>query len=486
MIQERIEVKEAVELAAEDSEFYCRFFFPKTCKQPSPPFHKICWEALEANRYVDVEVFRDGAKTSLLRMFASKRIAYAISKTIVIVGKGQDHAIKTIRWLKRQVTYNKKWAKTFGLVKGDKWTDEWIQIRHEVDDSEINIVAYGMTGQIRGINIDDFRPDMIMIDDPCDEENTGTPEQRKKMDDLFFGALKNCLVPETEDPSALMCLLQTGLHKEDVLHRCKLSTEWFSLTFGVFDDDIESIWPERYPTETLLREKQGYADRNQLSLWMREKECKISSPETSIFRPTWINFYELLPESYTCVVVVDPVPPPSDAALDRGLRGKDFEAVGAICRYGDDYFIASYSTNRGHTPEWTVAEIFRYCMEYRPLYVVVEGTNYQRTLAWLLAEAMKVRRIWYPIAVVDEKTQKVHKITQALSGIAAHGHLLCKPDQMEFIEQFTDYPDVANDDVIEMVAIGVKKLMEIGDIIEGDYTREEENIPELNYEGGCP
>lgn len=100
---EEITLEEVIELAAVDGNFYARTFFPKTARQESPDFHKDMDTVLEnpANRFVGFEVFRGGAKTTKLRLFASKRIAYGISHTIIFVGKSQDHAVKSIHWLKQ-------------------------------------------------------------------------------------------------------------------------------------------------------------------------------------------------------------------------------------------------------------------------------------------------------------------------------------------------------------------------------------------------
>ena len=70
---EQVTLEELVELAATDGDLYARTFFPKAARQKSPPFHKTMDEVLEnpANRYVGFSVFRGGAKTTKLRLFAS-------------------------------------------------------------------------------------------------------------------------------------------------------------------------------------------------------------------------------------------------------------------------------------------------------------------------------------------------------------------------------------------------------------------------------
>ena len=151
-----IEPSEAVQLGAADPLFFAQYFFPKAIRQRPPPFHRDIWEALvdPANRYVAIKVFRGGAKTTTLRVFTALRIAYGFSRTILFVSASQNHAVKTIEWLKKAVEFNHRFSHTFGLEPGKKWSSEDIEIKHVVEGHTTRIIALGITGQIRGINID--------------------------------------------------------------------------------------------------------------------------------------------------------------------------------------------------------------------------------------------------------------------------------------------------------------------------------------------
>ena len=112
-----IGIAEAVDLGITDSNFYGRFFFPNACRQDAPEFHLVLDGALdsEEDRFVSAMIARGYAKTTKLRVYISRRIAYRISRTIVVAGKSQDAAVKTLQWLQRAIDYNKKYYETFGL-----------------------------------------------------------------------------------------------------------------------------------------------------------------------------------------------------------------------------------------------------------------------------------------------------------------------------------------------------------------------------------
>ena len=489
-------LSERIELAAVDTGYYAHTFFPKTVRQEDAPFHPRVDSLLESHaRLVNVQMFRGSAKTTKLRLYTSKRIAYGMAKTILYIGKSEGHAIRSIRWLKRQVQFNRPWSTAFGLSEGSKWQDIEAEITHAGYDEPVWIMGMGITGSIRGINQDDFRPDLIVLDDCMDEENTATPEQRKKINDLIYGAVVQSLAPRSEAPWAKLVMLQTPLNKEDASTLALDDSAWLSERIGCWTPETadlalnqqESAWPARWSSEELREQKRQYIQRNQLSVWLREMECRITSPETASFKSSWLQFYDLLPERMTVVMAIDPVPPPSEVQVQKGMRGKDYEAFAVVGLYKGQYFLLEYSYNRGHEPDWTIMEFFRLALKWRPRTVYVEAVAYQRTLAWLLRQAMTARRQYFVVEEITDKRSKYDRIVDGLSGPASNKKLFISRNHTEFISQFEAYPDVANDDVIESVAVAVAKVAEIAGYEEyADLQEEEDNIPPLQITYGAP
>ena len=494
------DLQELIQLCAVDSPLFSRQFFPKTVRQESPVFHKHLWNLMDSqHRLVNAQVFRDGAKTSIARMYTAKRIAYGLAHTILYIGKSEGHALRSSTWIMNQVEYNHQYSSVFQLSKGQKWQPSEFQIQHGVDEYPIWVVAMGIGGSIRGINFDDFRPDLIVVDDVIDEENSATPDGRIKIEDLILGALKDGLAPASESPDAKLVMLQTPLNKEDASCKSIDDPEWASMTFGCFTPetaDLEldkqvSAWETRYPTDTLRAEKRAAIARNKLSLWLREKECKLVSPETSTFDEKWLKFYEVPPERHMLRVCmgVDPVPPPTDIQVAKGLRGKDYEAFAVVGRSKGNFYLLEYSINRGHEPDWTIMEFFRLGVKWRPRKIIVETVAYQKTLAWLLKKAMQAKKIYFVIKEYKDRRKKYDRISDGLSNVTSNGVFYVRADMHEFISQFRTYPAVAHDDLIEVVAICTAELQELEyeEADEGDDSMiNEESIPALEHMGSCP
>ena len=467
-----IPIGELVKLAAIDNDLYCRTFFPKTFRLKSPAFDKEIWDLFDNPqvRFGNILAFRGAAKTTRARAFTSKRIAYGMSRTILYIGSSEDAALRSIRWLKRAVEHNSFWAGTFGLSKGSKWADNEIEIQHKLLSHPIWILGVGITStNIRGINFDDYRPDFIVGDDILQDENSATLEQREKVANLILSAVKNSLISPVEEPNAKMVLLNTPQHREDFSQQAKSDPEFTTLEIPCWTKSTwhlpvlqqESAWPELYPTDTLRAEKLSALKRNRLSVFTREKEVRLTSPEATVFRAEWLKITMNKPATPFCVLGIDPVPPPSDRQRAIGSSSQDFEAHYVWGRDGGEYYLMEGLRNRGHEPNWTINTFFYLAHKYRIARAVVESVAYQRTLKWMLEQEMKRRGIYYVIIPFVDKRKKQTRIISTLSGIASGGLLNIGPEDTIFADQFQSYSETYEDvdDDLDASAMALSDLI---------------------------
>jgi len=485
-MQELIELspKEAVLQGAENLILYGRIFFPKTLRQNSPEFHYAVGKALYSNeRQIAVEIFRDGAKTTLVRVYLSQRIAYAISRTILLVSASQGHSILSLRWIKRQVEKNSRWASAFQLSKGSKWTDEEIEVYNGIEDCTVFIKAVGITGQLRGFNIDDYRPDFILCDDISTDEMTATLEQRKKYENIFFGALINSLAPRSEAPNAKVVLLDTPKNKFDLIESCENRGDWKFIRFGLLDENGKSRWEARYPTAEVLQAKEHHARAGLLPMWMREKECKVIAEELASFRVDNLKYYDELPAGLRVILAIDPASSDSPTADDQVLMAIGFK--------GPDIYVLDYTALQGEMPDQLCATLFEFIRRYQPMQIVSESVSYQRVLAWYIEQEMKKRRIFVSVDKFQDKRNKADRIIQSLAGNMAFGKLYVRASHLKLITQFTEFSPLykGHDDVLDALSIGVcwSEQKGLASYIEGEYSIvDEESEYQLLEFDACP
>ena len=507
-----VPIGEVVRLAAVDNDLFARTFFPSTVRQRSPLFHFEMDSRLDnpAMRKVNLRCFRGSAKTTKLRLFTAKRIAYGISRTILHIGASESKASQSIMWLRSKigaqmnaagVRVRPLFSQAFDL-SFEKETETELRIKHGVTGETTWVLGVGITGDsIRGINFDDYRPDLIILDDVVTDENAAGAEQREKISNLVLGAILNSLAPESEAPNAKVALLQTPLHNDDVSARAARSPDWNTATFGCwtrstenFPDDLkQSIWEERYPTRELKRQKQEAAAINALSVFMREMECKLTSSEVCPFKPEWLKYREgAVPLRGIAVLAIDPVPPPSDQAIARALKGNDFEAQVVWRRFGGNYHLIECVTNKGHEPSWSVTTALSLAYKHRVSRIVLQNIQYERTLKWLLEQEMKRRRVYYMLVDTSTKAiqkSKYNRIVSAFQGPASQGHIFVDKSQMDFINQFVEFKlGIDHDDILDSSANALMELinphLELG---EDEYAEMwEDDVPKISFQRACP
>jgi phage terminase large subunit-like protein len=253
---------------------------------------------------------------------------------------------------------------------------------------------------------------------------------------------------------------------------------WIPLKYGIFDEKGESRWPERYPTEELRKTKESYALTGRLPVWMREKECKIIAEELASFRADHLQYWEVLPDRMVFVISIDP------AASDS--KDADDNVVAVLGFHKDNVYIVDYVAETGQTPEMVTKTVFEFVRRYRPLGIVVESIGYQRVLAWFLEKSMREQKVFLPVHQVQDKRRKSDRIVQAIGGFSAYGKLFCRPAQLKFLEQFTEYSPTygGHDDVLDAVAMGItwSSNVQVGDWIEGEaFEVEDEAAPRINF-----
>jgi len=490
-----LSINTRVELGAVDGIYFCHEWFPKTFRQTSPEFHYEMMADLEdmSNQFVAWEVFRDGAKTTLLRAATAKRISYGLPRTAVFTSAAQRHAERTIRWLKGQIDRNTYWAESFGLRRGAKWTDSEVEIINELLGIRITVLAIGMTGQTRGVNVDDYRPDFWVADDPCNEENTGSEDQREKAEELFFGAMQGTLAPLSENPHSKMALAQTSLHKDDLINKCHRDPTWKTKKYGIFNEFGKSRWEERHPTEQVLQQKAGYIGRGQLHIWKREKECTIVPSEGRAFNIERLQFYDYEPTDLVVYIGLDP-------AREKHSNPKRAHKA-ALVQVGVNakgIWLLDYYAQKGKNPEELWTEFYRMATRRFPRLTGVESVGYQQVLAWFFREKMRELNQYFVIRELEDRRRKADRIRQAHGGLIDAGRFHVRRVHTEYIEALDSYSDDVDIDLLDAGAMAItlssptllmlSQSSETSD--EEDYEiliqHNEELIPSLPKTEHCP
>jgi len=293
-----------------DGEFFIEFFLAEQLDMSVPEFHKEIWGKLtdEEKERVLLAIPRDHAKTTLAKLvvvwywlFTSHRFAVYLSNTAPIA-KGACRDIMGYLSHPNFVT-------VFGkveILKSDDGQGLWIfnLVMANGQMKRCMLRAIGQGQQMRGINIDNVRPDIAVIDDVEDNENTESEGQQKKLDRWMFGPFLKALARKRK-----ILWLGNMLTKTSLLARLSRNPKWNPVVFGCLVKDVVSgvlrpLWPEKWSVSALQEDFKEYKSLGLVESWMcemmnmpghgengftAEQINYLSVPTPDMCRATWIT-----------------------------------------------------------------------------------------------------------------------------------------------------------------------------------------------------
>jgi hypothetical protein len=256
-------------------EFIIEFFLADQLDMDVPTFHEEIWGLLtdQEKERVLLAIPRGHAKTTLAKLaviwywlFTPHRFCVYLSNTAPIA-KGACRDI--IEWLSHP-----NFVKIFGQVRMHKHSDNeglWV-FDMPVGHGRVKrciLRAIGQGQQMRGINIDNQRPDLAIVDDVEDNDNTSSESQQKKLDQWMYGPFLQAL-----DKRRKVLWLGNMLSKTCLLARQSRNPSWNPVVFGslIKDSDgvLRPLWPDRWTIEQLMESFREYKAMGLVETWMCE------------------------------------------------------------------------------------------------------------------------------------------------------------------------------------------------------------------------
>lgn len=265
-----------------DCEFFIVFFLADQLDMAVPQFHKEIWGFLtdQEKERILLAIPRDHAKTTLAKLVVvwywlhtPHRFCVYLSNTNPIAKGACKDIIGYIR--------HPNFVEVYGEVKWIKESENeslWIfdlTILSEDPKRPPRIKrcilrAIGAGQQMRGINIDNQRPDIAVIDDVEDNENTDSEYQQKKVDKWVFGPFLKALARKKK-----IIWLGNMLSKTSLLARLSQKSAWNPVVFGALVKDtltglLQPLWPDKWSVSALKEDLKEYRDLGLVETWMCE------------------------------------------------------------------------------------------------------------------------------------------------------------------------------------------------------------------------
>jgi phage terminase large subunit-like protein len=215
---------------------------------------------------------------------------------IILVADSSRQATLNISAIKHELETNQLIKQDYGEIKGNVIEDftlqgegeEW-QKQNIVLSNGVRILARSRGQKVRGLRHLQYRPRLIVVDDPEDGEWVRTKENRDKTDRWLHSEI----MPGMDARKGKLVVIGNLLHMDALLSRLRApGTGFKSLEFPLIDKEGKCTWPAMYPTEKSLKDKER--DMGAIP-WQREMLLKIVSDDEAVIKPEDIHYYDERP-----------------------------------------------------------------------------------------------------------------------------------------------------------------------------------------------
>jgi phage terminase large subunit-like protein len=177
------------------------------------------------------------------------------------------------------------------LVPGEPWSADRFAVERPSEAIGPSVAAYGVGAGSTGT-----RADLLVCDDIVDVRALHTKSERDRVADYFHDNLMNLL-----EPDGRFWGLFTPWHADDLNSRLK-KNEAFALFRRAIGDNLEPVWPEKWPVERLTARRE---EIGATSFARGYRLVPIADEETPI-QAGWIRFWETQADYERVVLSVDP------------------------------------------------------------------------------------------------------------------------------------------------------------------------------------
>lgn len=477
------------ELCRHDKALFALLFFPHHVI-PSvgvPEFHKEIYAAFDdhTHQYTLILAPRGFAKTTLAFIDTMHDIAYHLEEFILLASKTLDMARQYMFKVKYELEANRLFIATYGdMVPRSKLESTWTK-NDIICRNGVRVRAIGAGNQIRGINYGPYRPSKIVLDDPEDIRSVDSEEERENIRRWFQHDVAYCLsqgVPGGQKRGRII-VIGNMIHSDCLVARLQNDSRFHTLYYQAIvkeEGEERSLWPEYFPLEDLLQEKEQSAERGETHIFMMERMNVSMAPEERLARESDLREWEgsfSYREGRAVIQWGDvTIPVEVVTAVDLATREKRTSDFTVILTIGVDskrnVYLLEYWRFREANPIKRFVALMLQVGKYHPTGLAIESVSAQQDFARMfqylreskeilkaMLEEQEIREedigmvLQCHIPVVQElPTRGKSKIGRVLSNLQPlfRMHMIHhRPFMQDFKLEATNFPETKHDDIVD-------------------------------------
>ena len=248
---------QAIEAAKESPDFLAGIATPETYEYAWPPIFLAIWTWLRQEislersfQRIALGMPRGFAKTSVIKLFLLYVILFTNRKFILVLAATATMAENIISDVTDML--DEPNIKTlFGDWRLGLEKDTNAVKKFSFRGRPIIIAALGAGGSVRGLNMKNARPDVMVFDDVQSREDADSKEVSEKLYKWMLGTAM-----KAKSPKGCMTLFVANMYPtpHSILKKLKANPHWTKFIVGGILADGTSLWEELQPVRQLLEE----------------------------------------------------------------------------------------------------------------------------------------------------------------------------------------------------------------------------------------
>jgi hypothetical protein len=467
--------EDIIHLLHTDAEYFINFFLGDELEYPVPQFHKDGWNliTMEAILYIALALPRGHAKTTLSKLCCVWYLLFTPTRFIVYVSNTANIAIEACQDIIKYML-----SDNFQAIFGDlgfaikREGHGYYKFEMRCPDGKggfykkfVILKALGAGQQVRGLNIDNTRPELAIVDDLEDNDNTATPMLQKKLKLWFFGAFMKAMSKKRRK----LIYLGNMLSNQSILYSIvEKSPLWHSMRFGAlvtYEEEfihhitgerytktlLKPLWPEMWSIEEIQDDYLEFQRQGMVALWFAEMMNQPMAEGTALIDPSEIVYLpQVMPgEQKTAFITLDPAVSQKEWANDSAL---------AVHAYVKDRWQIVEIVRGKFSLDQLFFLVVELCNKWNTRVLGIEKGAFEIGIKFIFEVLMKAhQQTFYCYAIPHKQRSKVERLAAWCSALKQKIWVLSEGDQ-EITHQLISFdPLKANniDDVIDACSMGM-------------------------------
>ena len=477
------EAESVLQLAKNDLISFGKLFLSQDfMRSETPAFHYEVADCIDNKKIRQLAVIlpRGHGKTVLTKAGILKAFLFCPEDDHLFyawVSATYKLSVGNMDYIKHHLTHNEKIVYYFGTMKGNKWTEEDIEL-----NNGCKLISKSNVAGIRGGSKLHKRYDLIILDDFEHEANTITKDARDKNANLVTAVVFPALEPHT----GRLRIIGTPVHYDSFINNLLTSYykakkdgksdefAWKVMTYKARNESGSLLWPSFFTEEVLEQRKKFYIDSGQPAKYWQEYFMEVQSEEDAIWIRDdikyWTGYYHYEDNQGHLIIDGEQIPVNTfigcDPATDIDTKESDFSVIMVVAIDPDNNaYVVEYERHRsiptigGKSLDGSIRGkkgVVDYIMDLYDKYhcnsATVEDVAMNRSIFQALNEERRLRNK-FNVSVIPQKPGGTNKRNRIYSGLSARFSMKTihlNENMFDLVtEVLTFGPRMAHDDTIE-------------------------------------